>query len=76
MNRIFLTLLAGVAIGLLIAPAKGSDTWRRIVDGFDEYKDRVTDETNDILQTGKDAVRKGKSKLEEKSKDWADRAMS
>jgi gas vesicle protein len=76
MNRFLMTLLAGVAIGLLIAPAKGSETWRRLVDGMDEYKDRVSDEANDVYEAGSDAVKNGKSKLEVKTKEWADRATS
>jgi hypothetical protein len=64
MNKILLTLLAGVAIGLLIAPGKGSETWRRVVDGLDDYKDKVSDEANDIYVAGMDAVKKGKSKVE------------
>jgi gas vesicle protein len=76
MNRFLMTLLAGVAIGLLIAPAKGSETWRRLVDGLDEYKDKVSDEANDIYESGADAVKSGKSRLEGKTKEWADRVTS
>jgi gas vesicle protein len=76
MNRKFLTLLAGVAIGILIAPARGSDTWKRIVRRLDEYQDKAADEANDILQTAKDAVKNGKTSLEEKSKELAGRALS
>jgi hypothetical protein len=76
MNRILFVLLAGVAIGLLIAPAKGSETWRRLVDGIDDYKDKVSDEANDLYEAGMDAVKKGKSRVERKTNEWADRVKS
>jgi len=71
-----LTLLAGVAIGLLIAPAKGSETWRRLVGGVDDYRDKVSDKANDIYESGMDTVKKGKSKMEGKIKEKADRVIS
>lgn len=76
MNRFLMTLLAGVAIGLLVAPAKGSETWRKLVNGIDDYKDKVSGEANDLFESGADAVRNGKSKLEGRSKEWADRVNS
>ena len=39
MNKFFLTLTAGIAIGILIAPAKGSETRKKIKDAVDELKD-------------------------------------
>jgi gas vesicle protein len=76
MNRFLMTLLAGVAIGLLIAPAKGSETWRKFTNGLDDYKNKVSDEANDLLESGAQAVQNGKSKLEVKTKDWANRVNS
>jgi len=37
MNKTFLVLLAGVAIGLLLAPEKGSETLKKVVDGFKSF---------------------------------------
>ena len=76
MNRFLMTLLAGVAIGLLIAPAKGSETWRRFVDGLDDYKDKVSDKAEDLYETGVDVVKKGKSKIERKASEWTERTES
>jgi len=73
MNRFLMTLLAGVAIGLLVAPAKGSETWRKLVNGINDYKDQVSDEANDLLDSGAQAIKNGKSKLESKTNDWANR---
>ena len=35
MNKTFCALLTGVVIGILIAPAKGSETRKRIMDAFE-----------------------------------------
>ncbi|GAC1661937.1 MAG: hypothetical protein NVS9B7_29950 [Flavisolibacter sp.] len=64
MKSTFLTLLAGIAIGILLAPTKGSETWKRLVDGFNDYKDKATGEANDLYEKGKDAVKRGKAQLE------------
>ena len=61
MNKTFLTLLVGIGIGILLAPAKGSETWKKLVDGLDEYKDKGTD----LVNKGKDLLNKGKSKVQE-----------
>jgi hypothetical protein len=64
MNKTFLTLLVGIGIGILIAPGKGSDTWKKLVDGFDEYKDKLSKEGTDLVDKGKDLLNKEKSKVQ------------
>ncbi len=49
MNKFLLTLAAGIAIGMVVAPDKGSKTRQKIRDGIDEYKDKATDVANDII---------------------------
>jgi hypothetical protein len=49
MKRVLLILLAGVAIGMLIAPEKGSETWTKLVDGLDDIKDKAMDEMNNLV---------------------------
>ncbi len=44
-----MTLAAGIAIGMVVAPDKGSKTRQKIRDGIDEYKDKATDVANDII---------------------------
>jgi hypothetical protein len=39
MNRIFLTLLAGIAIGVLFAPEKGSESLKKVIDCLKNYGD-------------------------------------
>ncbi len=64
MNKTFLTLLVGIGIGILVAPRKGSDTWKKLVDGFDEYKDKLSNEGNDLVEKGKDVLNREKSKAQ------------
>ena len=52
MNRILFGLLAGMAIGLLMAPATGSETRRRLVKAFDDCMNCLTDESEDVRESG------------------------
>ena len=61
MKKAFYLILAGVAIGLLIAPDKGSETWRKLKEGFDDMKDQALDQVKDVVSKGKDLVGKGKN---------------
>jgi hypothetical protein len=64
MNKTFLTLLVGIGIGILVAPGKGSDTWKKLVDGFDEYKDKISDKGDDLADKAKVVLNKEKSKVQ------------
>jgi gas vesicle protein len=61
MRKAFYLILAGVAIGLLIAPAKGSETWQKIRDSFDDLKNDSVDHVNDIIADGKERVSRVKN---------------
>jgi gas vesicle protein len=41
LQRLFVATLSGIAIGLLIAPAKGSETRRKLSDASDNIKSRI-----------------------------------
>ncbi|MEO5595281.1 MAG: YtxH domain-containing protein [Chitinophagaceae bacterium] len=43
MNKVLIALLAGIAVGILIAPAKGSETREKLVDGFNGLADDLSD---------------------------------
>jgi gas vesicle protein len=60
MMKALYLILAGVAIGILVAPDKGSETWRKIKDSFDDWKDGAMDKVNDIVGQGNDVVDKAK----------------
>jgi gas vesicle protein len=70
MKRVLLILLAGVAVGMLLAPEKGSETWSKVVDGLDDIKDKAMDEMNNLVAKGKDMVSKGKQTAQRSSKFW------
>jgi len=65
MNKTFLTLLVGIGIGILVAPGKGSDTWKKLVDGFDEYKDKISDKGADLADKAKSVVNREKSRVQD-----------
>jgi gas vesicle protein len=58
-----ITLLAGVAIGLLVAPDKGSETLKRFINGLKGLKDQAGKEAENLHDTGKVGLEKGKSIL-------------
>jgi gas vesicle protein len=70
MKKVLLILLAGVAVGLLVAPQKGSKTWKKIADGLDDIKDKAVDEMNSLVDKGKDLATKGKMAAKKVSKSW------
>ena len=70
MKKVLVILLAGVAVGLLLAPAKGSKTWKKIVDGLDDIKDKAVDELNNLVDKGKDIASKGKQAAKKASESW------
>ena len=41
LQRLFTATLSGIVIGILIAPAKGTDTRRKISDSVDNIKDKI-----------------------------------
>jgi gas vesicle protein len=59
MNKLLLGLLAGVAIGILIAPDKGSETRQKIRKDFDDLKNKASDAVKDFA----DAADKGFDKV-------------
>jgi gas vesicle protein len=65
MNKIILSLLAGVAIGVLIAPDKGSETMKKIRGRVNDLKDQASDKANDLISQGKEVFRNGQSRVNE-----------
>lgn len=50
MNKLLLGLLAGIAIGIAIAPDKGSKTRQKIRDGFDDFKKKAGEAAKDFAE--------------------------
>jgi gas vesicle protein len=59
MKKAFYLILAGVAIGILVAPDKGSETWRKIKDGFDDWKEGAMNHINDMASQAKELLGEG-----------------
>jgi gas vesicle protein len=56
MKKALYLILAGVAIGILVAPDKGSETRRKLKTTFDDWKESAMDQVNDMISQGKDLV--------------------
>ncbi len=63
MNKTLLAVLAGIGIGMLIAPDKGSSTRKKLRGKFEDFKDEAEDQVSDLVDKGREVVKAGKSKL-------------
>lgn len=65
MSKIITALLAGVVIGILVAPRKGSETRRRLMDGALDIQEDI----NDFIHDTTDNINSGLETAESKTKD-------
>jgi gas vesicle protein len=65
MNRTFITLAVGIGLGLLLAPAKGSETWKRLKDSLNDFKDDATDKAKDLVDQGRRSLKSERQILED-----------
>jgi gas vesicle protein len=65
MSKLLTALLAGIAIGILVAPRKGSETRRRIMDGAMDIRDDI----NDFIQDTTENLNSGLASVEEQATD-------
>jgi hypothetical protein len=65
MNRTFLTLLSGIAIGILVAPAKGSETLEKVSGKLTEFKNQLVDMAENIcaVEKGTDEYKQSESSV-------------
>jgi gas vesicle protein len=63
MNKTLLALLAGIGIGMLLAPDKGSSTRKKLAGKFDDLKDEAEDQVSGLVNKGREVVKAGKSKI-------------
>jgi len=70
MKKVFYLLLTGVAIGMLIAPGKGSDTWQKITEYLDDLGSKVKNTVNDLVDGVKGMADEGKKSTEKAANEW------
>ena len=70
MNKTLITLFIGIGIGILVAPAKGSETWKKLVSGLDEYKDKLSDDISNLMNERKNDLNESKSKFQSEVNDF------
>lgn len=70
MKGLLFVLLAGVAVGMLLAPDKGSETWKKLADNLDDVKKKTLDEIDNLVSKGKDLASKGKSAAKNAANAW------
>lgn len=70
MKKAFWLIMTGVAIGILIAPDKGSETWKKISDNLDDLKDKARQGMDDLKNSARNMTKKGKEGAENFSKEW------
>jgi len=56
MKKIFISLMTGIAIGILIAPDKGAVTRRKLVKRFNDFTEDISEEANDLYTSGKNLM--------------------
>ena len=70
MKKAFWLIMSGVAIGILLAPDKGSSTWQKLVNKFNDLKGEASDQANSMMDRGKDLINRGINSVETESKEW------
>jgi len=65
MSKVLTALLAGIVIGVLVAPRKGSETRRRIIDGALDFRDDINEFINDTTEQ----INSGIATAEDQAKD-------
>ena len=65
MNKLLLGLMAGIAIGVLLAPDKGSETIKKLRGKVNGIMDDAEDAMDKLSGKAKSAFEKGKDKVNE-----------
>jgi 23S rRNA pseudoU1915 N3-methylase RlmH len=64
MRRVFYLILTGIAMGILLVPGRGSETWQKIADHLDDLKSKTRNTINDLIGGAKNMAEEGKARAE------------
>ena len=70
MRKVFYLILTGIAVGILLAPGKGSDTWQRITDCLNNLKSKTKDTINDLVGEAKNMAAERETGAEKTTNQW------
>jgi gas vesicle protein len=70
MKKAFWLIMAGIGIGILIAPDKGSETWKKITDSLDDLKEKARKNMDDLNDKSKNIAGKAIKGLQEVVEEW------
>jgi len=70
MRKVFYLILTGIAIGILLAPGKGSETWQKITDCLDDLKSKTKDVFNVLVGGVKNMAEEGKAGVAKAVNKW------
>jgi hypothetical protein len=70
MRKVFYLILTGIAISILLAPGKGSNTWQKITDCLDDLKSKTKDTINDLVGGARNMAEEGKKGAEKAVNEW------
>ena len=61
MKNIFLAIVAGVALGIFLAPDKGSETRKKLFGKMGDLSDDISDSAKDLYKQGKRTLKESVS---------------
>jgi hypothetical protein len=70
MKKAFWLIMAGIGIGILIAPDKGSETWKKITDSLDDLKEKARKNMDDLSDKSKNIAGKAITGMQEVVEEW------
>ena len=63
MNKVLIALLTGIAVGILAAPRKGSDTRKKLFDDFNDLANEFSRTASEVYDAEKDMIHETMSEV-------------